>query len=99
MSNAQNIFYMLEDCHITCVGIPMGCDLFTIYMILILIFFSNESVGLFLYNISFYLCRFLISSFKNIYLGSFPIRSSLIVIMSIAVQTIWLVYARVLVMT
>jgi hypothetical protein len=31
MSNAQNIFYMLKDCHITFVGIPLGCDLFTIY--------------------------------------------------------------------
>jgi hypothetical protein len=31
MLDAQNLFYMLEDCHIACVGIPMGCDLFTIY--------------------------------------------------------------------
>jgi hypothetical protein len=30
MSDAQNLFYMLEDCHIACVGIPMDCDLFTI---------------------------------------------------------------------
>jgi hypothetical protein len=31
ISHAKNLFYVLEDCHIACVGIPMGCDLFMIY--------------------------------------------------------------------